>query len=315
MAATLKTVVVTGATGAQGGGVVDALLSAGNRKIRAFTRNTASSSAQDLAERGVEVVRADLSDTASLTKAFSDELFLVTDFFAAGIQYEGEFQQGKNAIDAAKEAGIGFVVFSCLEDPPADVKEKLPRLADGHTITHFESKAAVGRSAQVQEYLKKSGLPYTLVTPSLFYENMIKNTMYQKQPDGSFIFSDNMGIAPHAWHSVSTIGLTVAAVLEYPSKYAGKTVPAVGQHISYPTIAEVLSSVTCKTIKYAQMPDEVFASLPIPVAGTLGNMSAYLRLFPYYDDLRPLSGRLVSGPTFKEWAEAHADELKSKVEA
>ncbi len=55
-----------------------------------------------------------------------------------------------------------------------------------------------------------SGLPYTLLLGSMFYENMLNFTFYQKQPDGSYAFSDNVGIEPHAWHSVGTIGLTAA---------------------------------------------------------------------------------------------------------
>ncbi len=62
------------------------------------------------------------------------------------------------------------------------------------------------------------------------------------------------------------------------------------------------------------MSDEQFASLPVPSAADLANMYSYYRQFPYYDELRPLSKSLVSGPTFKEWAEAHADALKAKIE-
>lgn len=152
-----------------GGGLVDALLSAGTKKIRGITRSSSSKKAKDLAAKGVEVVEADLGNKASLSKvpallnsdalecfllqalfliqiacvtlvssvvyecrpryrpygAFStqaftgaDELFLVTDFFAAGASYDGEFQQGKNAVDAAKEVIMhsrslsGIVKFS-----------------------------------------------------------------------------------------------------------------------------------------------------------------------------------------------------------
>lgn len=67
--------------------------------------------------------------------------------------------------------------------------------------------------------------------------------------------------------------------------------------------------------RYYPMSDEQFASLPVPGAADLANMYSYYRQFPYYDELRPLSKRLVSGPTFKEWAEAHADVLKAKIES
>ncbi len=62
------------------------------------------------------------------------------------------------------------------------------------------------------------------------------------------------------------------------------------------------------------MSDEIFASLPIPGAQNLANMNSYYKQWIYYDDLRPLSQRLVAGPTFKEWAEANAAALKAKLE-
>lgn len=65
----------------------------------------------------------------------------------------------------------------------------------------------------MQEYLAQSGLSYALLRPCNFYENMINFTFFQPQADGSYAFCDNMGTAPHAWHSVSTIGLTAAGEL------------------------------------------------------------------------------------------------------
>lgn len=63
-----------------------------------------------------------------------------------------------------------------------------------------------------QEYLKHSGLDYTILITSIFFENVINYTMYQKQPDGSLVMGDNLGTEPHAWHAVGDIGLTVAGV-------------------------------------------------------------------------------------------------------
>ena len=65
-------------------------------------------------------------------------------------------------------------------------------------------------NAWLQEYLAESGVPYVLLLTSAFYDNLINFTPYQKQPDGSFSFSDNLGTEPHSWHSVDTIGLTAA---------------------------------------------------------------------------------------------------------
>ncbi|EIE19581.1 N-terminal nucleophile aminohydrolase [Coccomyxa subellipsoidea C-169] len=293
-----------------GGGVVDALLSADDKNVRAITRNATSQKAKDLVARGVGVVEADLSNKSSLIKAFTgaDMLFLVTDYYAS-MSYDTELQQGKNAVDAAKEAGIGFVVFSTLEDIPEDAKKGLPTLHDGRKIAHFESKAAVA------EYLAQSGLPYGLLLTSAFYENSINFFFYQKQPDGSYVFSDNLGTDPHSWHSVGTIGLTAAAVMDDPQKHQGKTIPIVGERISFPQITQILSDVTGKTIRYQPISDEQYASLPFPGAADIANMFHYYRGWSQYDDLRPYSDPVVRGQKFKEWAEAHKDALKKRLEA
>lgn len=102
------TILVVGATGQQGGGVINALLSTGRSdlSIRALTRNPSSSSAKALEKKGVQPYRGDLLDRQSLVKALAgvDYAYLVTDFRGPE-DIEGELKQGKQFIDAAKEAG------------------------------------------------------------------------------------------------------------------------------------------------------------------------------------------------------------------
>lgn len=104
----MATVLVIGATGQQGGGVIEALLASGRTdlNIRALTRNPASSAAKNLTNRGVKLYQGDLENRDSLVAALSDvdAAYLVTDFRGPG-DVEGEFQQGKNFVDAAKETG------------------------------------------------------------------------------------------------------------------------------------------------------------------------------------------------------------------
>lgn len=85
------------------------------------------------------------------------------------------------------------------------------------TPVHFGSGDAICALSTVnilQEYLAQSGLPYALLLTSAFYENSINFFFYQKQLDGSYVFSDNLGTNPHSWHSVGTIGLTAAGELQ-----------------------------------------------------------------------------------------------------
>lgn len=144
-----------GATGAQGGAVVRALLESG-ATVRGITRRTDSASAQRLSAAGVEVVAADLSDETSVTRAFTgvDGAYALTTPFEDGP--EAEIAQGRTILDAALAARVPHLVFSSVAD------------ADQHTgIPHFDSKAAV------EAALARSGLSYTIVGPSYFYDNML----------------------------------------------------------------------------------------------------------------------------------------------
>ncbi len=146
---------VLGATGAQGGAVVAALAEAG-ASIRAITRNLTSRRAQQLTGSGVEVVAADLSDPDSVAAAFTgvDGVFALTTPFEDGPS--AELEQGATIIAAAERAQVPHLVFSSVSD------------ADKHTgIPHFDSKAAVEQS------LAGSGLSYTIVGPTYFYDNLL----------------------------------------------------------------------------------------------------------------------------------------------
>jgi uncharacterized protein YbjT (DUF2867 family) len=146
---------VLGATGAQGGAVVRALLESG-ATVRGITRRTDSASARRLSAAGVEVVAADLSDEASVAGAFTgvDGAYALTTPFEDGP--DAEVAQGRTILDAALAAQLPHLVFSSVAD------------ADQHTgIPHFDSKAVV------EAALAQSGLSYTIVGPSYFYDNML----------------------------------------------------------------------------------------------------------------------------------------------
>src|SRR5947208_15864753 len=108
-----RRVLVTGATGRQGGAVVRHMLPKG-WKLRALTRNAKGSAAQELSRQGVEVVGGDLEDPASLNIALSGAYgaYSVQDFWSVGAQREG--LQGKNVADAAKKAGVAHFVYSSV---------------------------------------------------------------------------------------------------------------------------------------------------------------------------------------------------------
>ena len=146
---------VLGATGAQGGAVVRALLKRG-ASVRGITRRTDSPSARRLTDAGVQVVAADLDDESAVARAFTgvEGVYALTTPFEDGP--EAEVAQGNSLIAAAMAAKVPHLVFSSVAD------------ADQHTgIPHFESKAAV------EDSLAGSGLSHTIVGPSYFYDNML----------------------------------------------------------------------------------------------------------------------------------------------
>jgi uncharacterized protein YbjT (DUF2867 family) len=312
-----RTIVVFGATGSQGGAVADSLLKGGKFKVRAVTRNPASDKAKALADRGAELVQADFNDKASLSKAFDGAYggFLVTDFYgAAQANADKEKQQGIDAVDAAKQAGVKHLVFSSLEDVRTypGVTDKLPQIksAPGRYVGHWEAKA------EVEEHLKASGVPHTILHTSIFYENFLLGFMpFFKQDDGSYVFYLNVGTEKgHPANAVADIGNAAAAILNDPDKYIGKTEHVVGEHFNMDRVAASISKVTGKTLKYVDVPDEKAAAGGYPGADDLANMWAFYKYFPFFNDARPVDKAIVKGQTFEEWAADHKDELLAQFD-
>lgn len=147
-------VLVTGATGKQGGAVARALIAGGHR-VRALTRNPSSPSASALAALGAEVVAGNFDKPETIARALDgvDSLFAMGTFFESGV--ESEITQGLALVEAAARAKIGHVVYTSVAG--ADQKTQIP---------HFESKG------RVEEALKGSGLPWTILAPVYFMENL-----------------------------------------------------------------------------------------------------------------------------------------------
>lgn len=154
---TTRTIAVAGATGAQGGAVVDALLEQGAR-VRALVRSNGSERARNLANRGVELVQIDVKDPASLKNSLQgvDAFFFMTTPYGDShdTDIDGEIQQGVEFADAAAAAQVPHVVFSSVGG--AERNSGVP---------HFESKR------RIEEYVQARGLSATIVRPVFFMDN------------------------------------------------------------------------------------------------------------------------------------------------
>ena len=148
-----RAVLVTGATGRQGGAVIRSMLPKG-WKLRALTRRPDAAPARELARRGVEIVRGDLDDPASLDAAARGAygVYSVQDFWSIGARRE--IQQGKNLADAARRAHVEHFVYSSVGGAERN-----------SGIDHWESKW------EIEKHIRKLGLPATILRPAAFMEN------------------------------------------------------------------------------------------------------------------------------------------------
>ena len=141
-----KIIAVVGATGAQGGGLVRAILNDKGSEfaVRAITRDVNSDKAKSLAALGAEVVTADIDNPQSVIEAFRGAygVFCVT-FFWEHFSPAKEYAHAKNMAEAAKETGVEHVIWSSLEDtrnwiPLED--DRMPTLMEKFKVPHFDSK-------------------------------------------------------------------------------------------------------------------------------------------------------------------------------
>ncbi len=288
-----KTILVTGATGAQGGGVVRHLLKDGKFKVRCLTRQPESERARALAQAGAETVRGDLGNPESLQAAMKGcyGVFGVTNFWE---HFEKEAFHGKNLIDAVKEAGIEHFVFSTLPSAQKHSEGKLE-------VPHFDLKA------RMEEYARSLNLPATYAHVAFYYENFLSFFPPKLQEDGSFMFGFPQGDTPLAAVSVEDVGGVVATIFERPGEFRDQTVGIVGDDQPCSQYAEIMSRVLGKKIIYRYIPREVFAKFGFPGAEDLSNMFEYNRLF-IPNRLADLEQSLELYPEmqrFEPWVEAN----------
>lgn len=273
-------IAVVGATGAQGGGLVQAILNDPDKAFaaRAITRNPASDKAQVLAKQGAEVAQADLDDVASLKGALdgADAAYFVTNFWEH-FSPEKELAQAQNLADAAKEAGVGHVIWSTLEDtrkwvPLSD--DRMPTLMEKYKVPHFDAK---GEANQV---FTERGVPTTFLLTSFYWDNLIYFGMGPKPgEDGQLAITFPMDDQPLPGIAAVDIGKCAYGIFKKGQEYVGKTVGIAGAHLTGDQMAEALSKALGKAVKYQTVPPEVYRGFGFPGAEDLGNMFQFKRDF------------------------------------
>jgi uncharacterized protein YbjT (DUF2867 family) len=232
-----KLVLVTGATGSQGGSVVQALLEQGYQ-VRGMTRNANSPAAKQLRQQGVEVVAGDFTDQDSLVRAASgvDTIFTMTTPFEEGV--EEETAQGIAVTNAAKEAGVGHLVYSSVAD--ADKATGVP---------HFDSKY------EVEKHIASSGVLYTIIAPVYFMDNLTAPWTVPGLRQGKLAAALPAG-RPLQQIAVQDIGAFAAAIIERRDSVFGRRFDIAGDELTGEESAAILSEATGRDIQYESFPPD-----------------------------------------------------------
>ena len=309
-----KIIAVVGATGAQGGGLVRAILQdpAGGCAVRALTRKAGSDKARALAKLGVEVVEADLDDAASVKRAFAGAYgaFCVTNFWEH-FSPEKEQAQARNMADAARATGLKHVVWSTLEDtrrwvPLSD--KRMPTLGGKWKVPHFDGKG------EIDHVWKDLGVPTTLLLTSFYWDNFIHFGMGPKAgADGKLAIGMPMGDRKLPGIAAADIGACACGIFKAGSEYIGKTVGIAGGHVTGADMAAAFTKALGRKVAYHDIKPEAYRALGFPGADDLGNMFQFKRDFNEdfraarpVDKSRRLNPKLAS---FEQWLAAHAKEI------
>ena len=296
-------VLVTGATGAQGGSVARHLLRRGWFAVRALTRNPDSNAARELRSLGAEPVRGDLCDVESLRAAMAGcyGVFGVTNFWE---HFEGEYQQGINLVDAVSDSGVGHFVLSSL---PA-VRELTAGELD---VPHFDLKA------RVEAYARSLSLPATFVHVAFYFDNFLGFFPPRRQDDGNYRFSFPQGDTRLAGVAAEDVGGVVATIFERRAEFLGRTLYIVGDDLPPADYAAAMARATGRPIAYEHIPREVFAGFGFPGAEDLANMFEFYRTrVPNRQaDLVRSRELYPEMQGFESWLTRHRDRLLSALES
>ena len=232
------TILVTGATGQQGGAVARALL-AGGHKVRAMTRKPEGEAARALAGKGAELVRGNLDDGASLEKALAGAwgVFAVQNTWEAGV--EGEEEQGKRMAELARRAGVEHYVYTSV--------------ASAHRrtgIPHFENKW------RVEQVVRALSFPsYAILRPVFFMENFQSPLMKPGLDQGKLAIALRAD-TPLQMIAVEDIGAYGRLVFEQAERFNGRELDIAGDELTMPEAARVLGEAMKKKIEFVSVPIE-----------------------------------------------------------
>ena len=268
-----KIIAVMGATGAQGGGLVRAILAArdGSFAARAITRKPESDKARALAKLGVEVVAGDADDPPSLDRALAGAYgaYCVTNFWEH-FSAEREGAQAAAMARATRKAGVRHVVWSTLEDTrkwvPLD-DPRLPTLQGKYKVPHFDAKGAV------DPIFAAEAAPTTYLLAAFYWENFIHFGMGPKKGAGDdLVLALPLGGVKLPGIAAEDIGKCAFGIFRAGTGTVGERIGVAGDILSGQEMAAKMARALGRKVAFQDVPFPVYRGLGFPGAEDLGNM-------------------------------------------
>ncbi|WP_208726405.1 NmrA/HSCARG family protein [Corallococcus terminator] len=276
------TVLVTGATGQQGGAVVRQLLNRGH-KVVALVRDPTAPAARALQEKNVRLVQGDFDDVDALEQATRgvDAVYAMATNTGPGGP-DAETHHGMNLADAAKRSGVRHYVYSSVAG--ADQLTGVP---------HFDSKH------RVELYLRRMDMPFTILGPTFFMENLLQPPTRDALARGMLM----LGLpASRGLQMVTVEDLAGYAmhVMEDPERFIGERIEVASDEVTGQQSSALLSMVSGHRIHYEQVPLEQITQQ----SEDLARMYEWLDRVGYHADILTLrnSAPRVGWQTFETWA-------------
>jgi uncharacterized protein YbjT (DUF2867 family) len=273
----VTTLMVTGATGRQGGAVARHLLEAGFG-VRALVRDPQTPRARALAEGGIELVQGDLEDRDSIQRALEGAygVFSVQNYFQAG--YDGEIRQGTNLADAAKTSGIEHFLYSSVGSAYRDTG-----------ISHFESKWLI------EQRIRDLDLPYTILRPVFFMHNWegMRERIFEGVLEGPLDPSK-----PLQQLAVDDLGSFAGMAFADPERWIGREVDLAGDDPTMLEAARTFGRVTGREVRYVQIPWDQFRQA---AGNEIARMYEWFEAEGYEADILALREEYPNLSTFEQY--------------
>lgn len=281
------TILVTGATGKQGGATARALLAAG-RPVRALVRNPRTPAAVRLAALGVTLVLGDLDDPGSLRAAMAGVhgVFSVQTFMTkAGLG--GEVRRGRAVADAAAASGVAHLVYSSVGG--ADRASGVP---------HFDSKWAI------EGHLRSLPVPSTVLRPAFFMDNFTEHPPVLVE--GTLVV--RLALRPDTrvqLVALEDIGAFAAQAFDDPDTYLGATLELAGDELAGPEIAAGFGIAGGVPARFEELTlDQVARNPAIPFSHEIALMFEWFQNAGYAADIAALRAQHPPLRTFDDWLDS-----------